>query len=92
MRRCDFILASGAIVVWALAARAQQPAMPVIGFLRSTSAAGSTALVEALRRGLAEAGYIEQRNVATKYRWADDRGERLPNLATDVIRRQCATI
>ena len=73
-------------------ARGQQPAMPVIGFLRNTTAAGSTHLVDALRHGLNEAGFIEGQNVAIEYRWADDHQDRLPRLAADLVRRQVAII
>jgi ABC transporter substrate binding protein len=83
----------GAAVAWPLAARAQQPGkLPVVGFLRSASANASIDLVAALRRGLAEAGYTEGQNIAIEYRWAENRDERLPALAADLVRRQCALI
>jgi putative tryptophan/tyrosine transport system substrate-binding protein len=75
-----------------LAAHAQHPAMPVVGFLRNTSAASSAHLVAAFRRGLAEAGFVEGQNVSIELRFSDDRNDRLPALAADLIRRQAAVI
>ena len=66
--------------------------MPVIGFIRNTSANASANLVAAFRRGLTEAGYIEGQNIAVEYRWAENQDERLPGLAADLVRRQCAVI
>ena len=90
-RRAFITMLGGAAVTWPLAARAQ-PALSVVGFLRSTAAAGSAHLVSAFRLGLNEAGFVEGQNVAIEYRWGDDQHDRLPGLAADLVRRRAAVI
>jgi len=82
----------GAVAAWPLAARAQQPAMPVIGFLDTRSAEAIPERLRAYRQGLKEAGYIEGENVAIIYRFAENQGHRLPELASDLVRRQVTLI
>ena len=93
MKRREFITADrrrgGA---WPLAARAQQPAVRVIGFLRTAPLADATQLVNAFRQGLKEVGFIEGQNIAIEYRSAEGRPDRLPNLVADLIRRRVAVI
>src|SRR5262249_59192968 len=93
MRRRDFIaLVGSGVAAWPFAARAQQPAMPVVGFLNSQSPGVYPPMAAAFQQGLSEIGFAEGQNVAIEYRWAQGRSDRLRALATELVRRPVALI
>ena len=92
MKRRDFIAALGGAAAWPLAARAQQPAMPVIGFLGSSTSGALRQQLAALRVGLKEAGYVEGQNVEIEYRFAEGQFDRIPAIVSDMLRRSPAVL
>jgi putative ABC transport system substrate-binding protein len=93
MRRREFIgLFSSSVVAWPLTARAQQAAMPVVGYLNGGSAGAFQSLLAAFRQGLSESGYVEGQNLTIEYRWADGDNKKLPRLATDLVGRRVSVI
>jgi putative ABC transport system substrate-binding protein len=92
VRRREFMALVGGAAAWPLTSRAQQPQMPVVGFLSGRSPSSDAHLMAAFRQGLNETGYIDGQTVAIEFRWADGQLDRLPALAADLVRRQVAVI
>ena len=92
VKRREFITLLGAAAAWPFAARAQQPTLPVVGFLSSASAQAYKPFVSAYRSGLNEAGFVEGRNIAIEFRWAEGRYDRLPSLAAELVRLPATVI
>jgi putative ABC transport system substrate-binding protein len=92
MRRREFIAGVGSLAAWPVVARAQQPALPVIGFVYIGSADASAGWVAAFRKGLGETGYVEDQNVTVEYHWLEGQYDRLPAVIADLVRRRVAVI
>ena len=92
MKRREFVSLFGAAITWPLVAHAQHPTLPVVGFLNAASAQNYTRQLAAFLKGLGESGYVDGRNVAVEYRWAEDQNDRLPAMAADLVHRQVAVI